>query len=663
TIRPHPRRVPGFDLTFKVPKSVSVLYAVSDDPGVQGAIVEAGEAAVRDALGWIEREAIHIRRGTGNERFLDSLAARDPDAADQARIRSLSARGVVAAVFRHRTSRAGDPLLHWHTLIPNLAEGPDGRWTAFVHPDLYRSVRAAGEVFQTVLRHELSQRLGIEWRPGRHVPEIAGVPQGLCDRFSKRSHDIEAWLEATGTPNNRQGRQQAVLATRRAKPEVESVRFDAAWKAEALAAGWGPESADALMATLTPDPERDGGRWLDGDRLVASDEWITRVLAELTAEDSTFTRPDLVQAAAGALGEGATIRTVERLVAHALASPRTIPIDAHTGARRWTSADLLDIEARFLAALDPGNECAPVDAAIVGAVIGTRARLGDDQAGAVRQIAGSNGAVSVLVGPAGTGKTFTLDTIREVYESAGFRVVGAAPSARAAMELEAGAGVVSSTLHRLAGEWSRGYDVPDNRTLLIVDEAGMAGVRDLESLVTATVAAGGRVVLAGDHRQLPEVTAGGGFAAAVQGAATVAELSVNRRQVAEWEQSALTELRTGHVATAVGAYREHGRVVVADDRAGMLAAAVDRWFDANRAGRSGVLLAGTNETVDALNRAVRDRLADTDGVGPVLGTFNGREFRAGERVVLRRNSYRQQTMHGSATDVLNGLTGTAVAVD
>lgn len=87
TLRPHPRRVPGFDLTFKVPKSVSVLYAVSDDPRVQGAIIEAGEAAVRDTLGWIEREAIHIRRGSGNERFLDSLAARDPDAADQARIR------------------------------------------------------------------------------------------------------------------------------------------------------------------------------------------------------------------------------------------------------------------------------------------------------------------------------------------------------------------------------------------------------------------------------------------------------------------------------------------------------------------------------------------------------------------------------------------------
>ena len=139
TIRPHPRRVPGFDLTFKTPKSVSVLYAVSDDPRVQGAIIEAGETAVREALGWLEREAVHVRRGTGNEAFLTDLAARDPDAAAAARIRTLPGQGVVAATFRHRTSRAGDPLLHWHTLVANLVEGPDGRWSAFVHPDLYRA--------------------------------------------------------------------------------------------------------------------------------------------------------------------------------------------------------------------------------------------------------------------------------------------------------------------------------------------------------------------------------------------------------------------------------------------------------------------------------------------------------------------------------------------
>ena len=669
TIRPHPRRVPGFDLTFKAPKSVSVLYAVTDDPRVQGAIIEAGESAVRDTLAWLEREAIHIRRGTGNERFLDSLAARDPRAAEQARIRTLPARGIVAAAFRHRTSRAGDPLLHWHTLVANLAEGPDGRWSAFVHPDLYRAVRAAGEVFQAAMRHELTERLGIEWRPGRHVPEIAGVPQALCDQFSKRSHQIEAWLEATGTPNDREGRQKAVLATRRAKPELESSRFDAAWKAESIAAGWGPDAAESLLASLAPTAQPDASRWTQterassehpDERLVDPDRWVSDILAELTNDDSTFTRTDLVRAVAGALGEGATVATVERIAASVLASADAVPVAAATTERRWTSADLLRVEHRFLGAIDEGQRRVPLDPDTAERVLKSRSNLGDDQVAAVRTLAAGTNAVSVLVGPAGTGKTYTLDTVREIYESAGYRIVGAAPSARAAMELQNGAGVRSATLHRLAGEWSRGRDGPDTRTLLVVDEAAMAGIRDLEALVATTVRAGGRVILAGDHRQLPEVTAGGGFAAAVDHSATVAELTTNRRQQAKWERDALTELRQGHVAAAVAAYRDHGRVVVADDRGTMLAAAVGRWFDAHDAGQSAVLLASTNETVRALNHAVRDRRTERGQTGPVLAVFNGREYRLGEQVVLRRNAYHQRTLDGATTTVLNGQTATVI---
>ena len=133
-----------------------------------------------------------------------------------------------------------------HVLAANLVEGADGKWSAFAHPDLYRHGRAAGEVFQAVFREELTASLGVEWRPGRHVPEIAGIPQAILDLFSKRSTEVDAWLTATGTADTREGRQAAVLATRRHKPEVEDGRFDEAWKAEAQAAGWGPDAAERL---------------------------------------------------------------------------------------------------------------------------------------------------------------------------------------------------------------------------------------------------------------------------------------------------------------------------------------------------------------------------------------------------------------------------------
>lgn len=676
TIRPHPRRVPGFDLTFKTPKSVSVLYAVSDDPRVQGAIIDAGEIAVSEALGWLEREAVHVRRGTGNEAFLNDLAARDPDAAAAARIRTLPGQGLVAATFRHRTSRAGDPLLHWHTLVANLVEGPDGRWSAVHSPRLYRAARAAGEVFQTVLRAELTQRLGVEWRPGRHVPEIAGVPQALCDQFSKRSREIDDWLEATGTPNSPAGRQQAVLATRRNKPEVEHERFDIAWKAEALDAGWGSDAAEALIAAAgdgrvpeaaevwrLPDRIVTPAGSVVVDRVVDPEEWVTHLCRELTETDSTFTRPQLVQAVAARIGEGATMATLERVVSRVMASPTVIPVGDDSD--RWTSAELLAVERRFLHTADHARATtSPVPSRVVDRVIAAAPTLGVDQAAAVRVLTGTTDGVAVMVGPAGTGKTYTLDTIRAVYEAAGYRVHGAAPSARAAHELQSGAHIVSSTIHRLLGSWSRGFDLPDARTLLVVDEAAMAGIRDLETVVTGTVGAGGRVLLVGDHRQLPEVTAGGGFAALATGTdrrVTVAELTVNRRQQHLWEQQALGELRDGHVATAVAAYRAHGRVVVAEDRPTMLAAAVARWFAAHDAGLSPVLIAGTNDTVNALNRTVRRALQDCGLLGETVGTWAGRDLAVGERVVLRINDYTASTTAGARARVLNGQTATLTA--
>lgn len=655
TNRPHPRRVPGFDLTFKTPKSVAVLYAVTDDPRVQAAIVDAGEVAVREALGWLEREAIHVRRGTGNEAFLNDLAARDPDAAAAARIRTLPGRGVVAAAFRHRTSRSGDPLLHWHTLVANLVEGPDGRWSAFVHPDLYRSARAAGEVFQAVLRAELTRRLGIEWRPGRHVPEVAGVPDGLCQVFSKRSREIDAWLAATGTPDDPAGRQAAVFATRRHKPEVEHERFDAAWKREAAEFGWGPDQAEALLAIGLPAPATPEGAdprpVVDG----VDEAWVAALCRDLTEADASFTRADLVQAAARRLGAGAAIDDLERVVARVFASPHVLPIG--DGAR-WSSAELVGVERRFLTtARSVAATRTPIPDRFVAHVLAERPELGADQADAVRTLTTTTDGVAVMVGPAGTGKTFTLDAARAVFEAAGCQVRGVAPSARAAHELQADAHIPSSTIHRLLGSWARGHELPDPRTIVVVDEAAMAGVRDLDRLTSTVIAAGGRVVLVGDHHQLPEVSAGGGFAAlAADPTVTVSELTVNRRQLHAWERDALAELRDGHVAAAVAAYRDHGRVVASPDRAAMLAEATDRWFSAEAAGRAPVLIAGTNDTVDALNHTVRQRLQADGQLGEHLGTWAGRDVAVGDRVVLRRNDYTGTTTTGERRSLLNGHT-------
>lgn len=673
-LRAHVQRVPGFDLCFKVPKSASVLYAVSDDPGVQGAVVEAGDAALTATLGWVEQHAAKVRRGSHNRQWQEKQRAKGvPEA--ELKGRTLPADGLTFAVFRHRTSRAGDPLLHWHCLTANLAEGPDGRWSSIVHPELYRTHRAAGEVFQSVFRAELTARLGVEWRPGRHVPEIAGIPQSLLDLFSKRRAEIEAYLDTTGGPRDAAGQERAALATRRGKSEHEGERFDEGWKAEASAVGWGPEQAAELLANShgasvadVDEVWRLGEDWIDDagvarrwDRVASPDEWVADLARrDLAATRSTFDRNDIAQAVAGRLGAGASIDTLERVVARAVASPALVSINDN-GQQRWTSLELVEIEARYLdrIAASRGHRAA-VDPAVVERVIADRATLGYDQELAVRRLAGSTDGQRVLVGPAGTGKTFTLDAVREVFESDGRLVIGAAPSAKAALELTAGAGIDAVTIQRRLAQLDSGEVTFDLGTVLVVDETGMAGIRDLERLCTTAIDAGGTVILAGDHRQLPEVTAGGGFAGAVEHAGTIVELSQNRRQEERWEQTALAQLRSGNVAHAVDAYRTHDRVVVAGGHTSLVNAAVDQWEQLRRQGLNVVLIAGTVEMTSAVNREVRDRLVAAGELPEATIGYGGRDFSIGERVVLRRNSRHERTAHGARLAVVNGDAGAVV---
>src|SRR3954453_2314926 len=160
-------RVAAFDLTFSAPKSVSVLFGVGSSD-LRAAARHAHDRAVEEAVGYLERTAAAVRRGHGGARV---------EPAD----------GLVAAAFRHRTSRAGDPQLHTHVLVANLGRGRDGRWTALDGRRLYAHARAASFVYQAVLRSEITRALGLEWLPVRKgIAELVGVPEPVLRAFSRR---------------------------------------------------------------------------------------------------------------------------------------------------------------------------------------------------------------------------------------------------------------------------------------------------------------------------------------------------------------------------------------------------------------------------------------------------------------------------------------------
>jgi conjugative relaxase-like TrwC/TraI family protein len=233
--RARVNRAPGFDLTFSAPKSVSILHALADpEIGVQ--VREAHDHAVVAALGWLERNASIVRRGAGG------LFTAPGD-------------GFVAAGFRHRTSRAGDPHLHTHVLVANLTRGPDGRWSALDARHIYALAKTAGYLYEAHLRHDVTAQIGVEWGEVRNgIADLAGVPRALIDELSQRRHQILERLDELGWHSARAA-QVATLDTRTSKdPNVDVGALSVDWQNIAADHGITSEKLTELTARADPTP-------------------------------------------------------------------------------------------------------------------------------------------------------------------------------------------------------------------------------------------------------------------------------------------------------------------------------------------------------------------------------------------------------------------------
>jgi conjugative relaxase-like TrwC/TraI family protein len=448
----HPaRRVPGFDHTFRAPKSVSLLWALGDR-ATAAEVTAAHDAAVDAAIGYLQRAAGFTRRGAGGAE-------------------TVPVDGFVAAAFRHRTSRADDPLLHTHVLVANLARThDDGVWRTLDSRKLFAHAKTAGVLCQAHLRHELTRRLGVAWQPVVNgVADIDGVDRRLIETFSRRRAQI---IELMRRGANRR-------PERRRPPRSP-----------------GPSSPDC--------------------------------------------------------GSG------------------------------WSSA-------------------------------------------------------------------------------------GVALAARAALELEASAGIRSTTLARLLGQLNDHRDGSPLQpgSVLVVDEAGMVGTRQLARLLDHADAQQVKVVLVGDPHQLPEIDAGGLFRALTTRLPAI-ELTDNRRQQHTWEQAALDELRHGEVDAALATYRQHGRIHAADTAEQVRATLVDDWWATARDDLPGsVMIALRRHDVADLNHRARAAMLTAGRLtGPALHAGE-HELRAGDRIVCLRNAPKLGVVNGTRATIthIHPTTRTVAAVD
>lgn len=415
--------------------------------------------------------------------------------------------------------------------------------------------------------------------------------------------------------------------------------------------GEGIEAAD--RADMHREIAHNNGARIIADPSVAFDA--------ITHQQSTFTRRDM---AMFAHRHSDGIEQFNAVMGAMRSAPELVALGADgRGEDRFTTREMIEAEQRLhrAAELMAESERHGVrDADREAALARAEARglvLSGEQAEALTHVTDGRD-LGVVVGYAGTGKSAMLGVARDAWEAAGYEVRGVALSGIAAENLESGSGIASRTIASMEHGWGQGRDVLTSRDVLVIDEAGMVGTRQLERVLSHAAEAGAKVVLVGDPQQLQSIEAGAAFRSIHErhGGAEIGEV---RRQREDWQRDATRDLATGRTGDAIHAYDTHGMVHTAATREQARDDLIGRWDRERQASpdKSRIILTHTNDEVRALNEAARGRMREAGDLGDdvrVTVERGERSFASGDRVMFLQNE--------RGLGVKNGTLGTIVEV-
>ena len=633
---------PGRDLTFSAPKSVSLVAMLGGD----AAVVAAHDAAVKRTLAWLEATTIQTRM-------------KDPETG---RLAHMGGQKMVAATFRHDTSRNLDPQLHTHAVVANMVQGDDGKWRTMSNELLYKRKMLTGMVYRSELARGLEEqgyRVEKTHADGRF--EIAGVSRAVIEAFSTRRAEIEAAMHERGLGDpgsNPHLAARAALMTRAQKRDVDKEVLHESWREQAAALGFSADKVSdaardrramesyALEQATEPSREGEAAGSRDGEKArsdaMSPDQdpavravfWAT---AHLSEREAVFARSDLLAAAlawkpgAVSVEDAGTAIDILQKDGRLHAAPRFLGGDGMT-----TDTALAD-ERETIGLMRHGRD--------KGEVLMRRRKvrqllhkgpLTDGQKEAVTMILSSKDRVVGVQGYAGTGKTTMLNRARALSEKNGYRMLGLAPSASAVKTLSAEAGIESETLQRflarnagvaegrLSRTGARDMRNAFSKTVLVVDEGSLAStVQARDLLRIAKTLHIQRVVLVGDEKQLDAVDAGKPFAQLQRAGMQTAVMDEILRQRDPALKEAVEASLAGDVRKAFEKLGSSVAEVKADNIAGAVAA---RWLRLSPEERENTgVMAPSHALRGAINGHIRERLARE-------GTIQGPAFQ-GERLV------------------------------
>ncbi|MFI5623465.1 MobF family relaxase [Nocardioides sp. NPDC051685] len=667
------RAVAGYDFTFSVPKSVSVLWGLAD-ANTQELLLAAHHAAVDDVLAYIEREVAATRVGVAN--------------ADGA-VSQVSGRGILATAYDHWDSRAGDPQLHTHVVMSNKVQAElDGRWRSLDSRPMHAAVTAVSAYYNAVLADRITGTFGLEWEQrGRGADrnpqwEIAAVPDTLIKEFSSRTRAIEVEKERlireyVDRHGRRPGnttivtlRAQATLATRPEKRLRSLADLTRDWRARA-----GRILRTDATAWVRTTPAYAPTTVSAGQILEATIEEIgARVVAEVGSKRATWRHWNLwAEASRQTMAwRFPTAEDREQVVARIVAyaehssialtppelatSPPEFQREDGTStfrprhATRYSSTAVLAAEDRLLKRAE--SRTAPWATARTVENIVRRLHNGhmltSNQADAITAIATSRRQIDLLIGPAGAGKTTAMHALLKAWtrEHGRHSVVGLAPSAAAAEVLAGDLGIRCENSAKWLHDHAVGTRTFHRGQLIIIDEATLADTMTLDKITGLAAMAGAKALLVGDWAQLQSVDAGGALTLLAAARPDAPELTDVHRFTHDWERAASLDLRAGRLE-AITAYAHHDRLHDGTTEE-MLDAAYAAWTADQHDGLTSILVTESTETVHAFNaRARAERiLTGQTRTSREVTLASGEPASVGDLVITRHNDRRLRSLRG-----------------
>jgi conjugative relaxase-like TrwC/TraI family protein len=659
-------RVSGFDCTISWGKTISAFWSQASDD-VRKGIEEEAIAVAKVMLEDLEASA-YTRRGVGGT---------EPEKV-----------GIIVAYTLHFTARKTptaepDPQLHVHCYVMNATKTSDGKTRTLDGERLYADQKTRGALARAELAARLERRFGLEfqridgWKKELKGPESL---HKLADEFSHRRKEVLAKLAAEGT-SSAKAAEKAALSSRAKKEPVDEAKLFDAWKQAGKAARFTLEETISLMGKA---PKRDVAK--EARRAVDA------ATKKLGRESSTFTEREYLRELADQ-SLGLTVSELKEAAAAQLKSEIMVCLGTDAKKERhFTTKENWETEKRLLEAVGRMRGAATFQAApkTVRDVLRFHTTLTDEQRAAVTELTQTADAVSVLVGNPGTGKSTTLNAVREVYERDSRTIIGCCTSAKAALELERSSGIKSYTIAKLVGYEEVGFkgdlDKPTavesawehtkglfraaagrpatkrNRvqftknSVLVVDEAGVVGSRAVERLVREIDAVGGRIHLVGDPKQLQPVCAGASpLGSIVERLGRASTLRGVVRQSDLEDRSAIKAYAAGRTKDALMSFARRGKVVVGSEERDAVTLLMEEWRKfAKKKPQDVLIFARTREEVRALNLLCQEQRLEAGELGPGIDVA-GTTVRLSERLRFLKND--------KYIGVANGQLGTVTAVN